>query len=242
MEEFSAADSLPRPSNTAFARCYQHQTMKSLLVLLMYLGILILPGSEGNDFPEAKKRDVRFLFGNIFGGNNQPPLNTKAPDLPDSSLIDAESFCQDGCQDGWVSYMGQCYMFVQKQMSWAEAESTCQSVVTSGHLTSISSAEHNEFLVNLATYQGQKTAQFWTGGSHQGGSSLSWTDGSVTNFIQRPLSSILHVVGETINSILNLRICLKLNINIGGQGHWDGSDCKKKLPFICSYKPNLTPP
>ncbi|KAH0624433.1 hypothetical protein JD844_031861 [Phrynosoma platyrhinos] len=119
---------------------------------------------------------------------------------------------------------------------------TCQSQATGGHLTSISSAEHNEFLVNLATYQGQRTAQFWTGGSHRRGSSLKWTDGSVANFIQRPLSSLLHVIGKTINTILNIRICLKLNINIGGGGNWDGSDCKKKLPFICSYRPNLTPP
>ncbi|XP_061485333.1 snaclec coagulation factor IX-binding protein subunit A-like [Rhineura floridana] len=216
--------------------------MKSCIFLMVYLGALVLPASEGNELPEAKYRDRRFLLGNIFGGNNPPPSNTEAPILPDSSLIDPESFCEGGCHDGWMSYMDQCYMFVQKPMSWEEAERSCQSQATGGHLTSISSAEHNEFLVNLATYQGQRTAQFWTGGRHQKGSSLEWVDGSGANFIQRPLSSLLHTLGETINSILNIRICLKLNINIGGQGNWDGSDCQKKLPFICSYKPNLTPP
>ncbi|XP_042315456.1 snaclec bitiscetin subunit beta-like [Sceloporus undulatus] len=219
--------------------------MKPHIVLLLCLGTLALPVSEGNELPETKNRERRFLLGKIFGGNNPPPpppVNIEPPVFPGSSLVDAESFCQGGCRDGWISYMGQCYIFVQNPMTWEQAEWTCQSQATGGHLTSISSAEHNEFLVNLASYQGQRTAQFWTGGSHRRGSSLRWTDGSVANFIQRPLSSLLHVVGETINTILNIRICLKLNINIGGRGNWDGSDCKKKLPFICSYRPNLTPP
>ncbi|XP_066478546.1 snaclec bitiscetin subunit beta-like [Tiliqua scincoides] len=216
--------------------------MKTILVLFLYLGILVFPGSEGNDIAEAKHRNARFIFGNIFGGNDPPPPSTKAPSLPDSSLIDPESFCQGGCRDGWVSYMGQCFKFVQEQMTWEKAERTCQSLAAGGHLTSISSPEHNEFLVNLATYQGQRTAQFWTGGSHQKGGSLRWTDGSMANFIQRPLSTFLHLLGESVNSFLNLRVCLKLNIEIGGQGDWNGSDCKKKLPFVCSYRPNLTPP
>ncbi|XP_020659898.1 snaclec bitiscetin subunit beta [Pogona vitticeps] len=217
--------------------------MKPHTVLLLYLGTLVLPISEGNELPENKFRERRFLFGNIFGGDNDPSRVTdKVPVLDDSSLIDSESFCQGGCRDGWISYKGQCYMYVLDQMTWEEAERSCQSYAIGGHLTSISSAEHNDFLVNLATHHGERTAQFWTGGSHRRGSSLRWTDGSVANFIQRPLSSLLHVVGETINSILNIRICLKLNLSLGGQGNWDGSDCRKKLPFVCSYKPDLTPP
>lgn len=191
------------------------------------------------NFSGAKQREVRFLFGNIFGNDDPSPVATEAPPLV---LEEPASFCQGGCRDGWFSYMGQCYLYVQEPKTWEGAESACQRAVTGGHLTSIASAEHNDFLVSLATHTGHRTAQFWTGGSHRKGSSLQWTDGSTTNFLQRPLSAILNVLGNTINSLLNIRICLKLNINIGGQGNWDGSDCSKKLPFVCSYKPNLLPP
>ncbi|XP_033009927.1 snaclec bitiscetin subunit beta-like [Lacerta agilis] len=214
--------------------------MKPHSVLMLYLGVLLLPVSEGNGLPEVKSRDRRFLLGNIFDWNNPPSRDNEVPASHDSSVVEPELFCQGGCLDGWMSYLDQCYMFVQKRETWEEAERTCQRKVTGGHLTSVSSAEHNDFLVSLATYHGQQTAQFWTGGSHRKGSSLEWTDGSGANFLQRPLSSILHVFGEAINSFLHSRICLK--INLGGQGNWDGSDCKKKLPFVCSYKPNLTPP
>ncbi|KAJ7324538.1 hypothetical protein JRQ81_017558 [Phrynocephalus forsythii] len=198
---------------------------------------------SGKELPENKSRERRFLFGNIFGEKNNPSrVTNKVPVFDDSSLADPKFFCQGPCRDGWINYNGQCYLYVPDQRTWEEAEGICQRQAIGGHLTSISSPEHNDFLVNLATYHGQKTAQFWTGGSHRKGSSLRWTDGSVANFIQRPVSSLLHAVGETINSILNIRICLKLNISIGGQGNWDGSDCRKKLPFICSYKPDLTPP
>ncbi|XP_054830239.1 snaclec bothrojaracin subunit alpha-like [Eublepharis macularius] len=207
------------------------------LLLFFFLAAVLLPRLGG-----ANQRKARFLFGNLFGNNSPPPATTQAPPQPAFPPVQLASFCQGGCRDGWFSYMGQCYMYVPDQMSWERAERACQGAANGGHLTSISSADHNNFLVSLATYQGHRTAQFWTGGSHQKGSSLRWTDGSGANFIQRPLHSLLNMVGNTINSLLNLRICLKLNINVGGQGNWDGSACDKKLPFICSYKPNLLPP
>nr|XP_056718046.1 snaclec coagulation factor IX-binding protein subunit A-like [Euleptes europaea] len=206
-------------------------------LLLFVLGALLLPELEG-----TKQREVRFLLGNIFGNNNPPPAATQAPPQPDIPPAEPASLCQGGCRDGWFSYMGQCYKYVQDPLTWEGAERACQRAANGGHLTSITSAEHNDFLVDLATYSGHRTAQFWTGGSHQKGSSLKWTDGSTTSFMQRPLSALLSLVGNTINSLLNIRICLKLNINLGGQGNWDGSDCSKKMPFVCSYTPNLLPP
>ncbi|XP_015282692.1 PREDICTED: snaclec bitiscetin subunit beta-like [Gekko japonicus] len=204
-------------------------------LLLFFLGALLLPELKG-----ASQRRVRFLLGNLFGNNDPPPpATTQAPPaLP----AEPASFCQGGCRDGWFSYMGQCYLFVQEPKTWEGAERACQRAVNGGHLTSIVSAEHNDFLVRLATHAGHRTAQFWTGGSHRKGSSLQWTDGSTTSFFQRPLSSILSMAGSAVNALLSIRICVKLNINVGGQGDWDGSDCGKKLPFVCSYKPNLLPP
>ncbi|XP_077200172.1 snaclec bitiscetin subunit beta-like [Paroedura picta] len=205
--------------------------MKPLLIF--FLGAMVLPGPTG-----ANQRQVRFLFGSLLGKDNPPAATQAPPSLPEEPA----SFCQGGCRDGWFSYRDQCYLYVQDAMTWEGAERACQRTVNGGHLTSIGSAEQNDFLVSLATHAGHRTAQFWTGGSHRKGSNLQWTDGSTANFLQRPLQSLLSVVGNTINSLLSIRICLKLNLSLTGQGNWDGSDCSKKLPFVCSYKPNLLPP
>ncbi|XP_070800300.1 snaclec bitiscetin subunit beta-like [Pituophis catenifer annectens] len=179
------------------------------------------------------------FFLNIGARNNLPLVK---PEVPNSALENQNSFCQGGCRDGWMSYMDHCYMYVQQQRSWAEAERTCQSFVPGGHLTSISSAQHNDFLVELATYLAQKPTLFWIGGKHRKGGSLQWTDGATTNFIQRPLSSLLNFASSTIHRILNLNVYVCLQISLGGHGRWDGANCQTRLPFICSYKPDLTPP
>ncbi|XP_067418870.1 snaclec bitiscetin subunit beta-like [Emydura macquarii macquarii] len=212
--------------------------MKSFPFLFLLLGVLVLPGLEGDENPDAKRRDVRFLE-SIFGNHKPSSENNQVSDQSDSSLVESE-FCQGPCREGWISQMGQCYMFVQEQKTWAEAESVCQSSTLGGHLTSISSADENEFLVNLAGDADKRTIQLWTGGSHQKGGSLKWTDGSLANFMQRPLNLILNTVGGILNTIFNTRICLTLNLGV--QGIWDGCDCNRKLSFICSYKPNLTTP
>ncbi|TFK15952.1 echinoderm microtubule-associated protein-like 5 [Platysternon megacephalum] len=213
--------------------------MKSLPFLFLLLGVLVLPGLEGDKNPDVKRRDVRSLF-SMLEGSQSSPKNIQVPDQADSSLVESKLYCQGPCRDGWFSNMGQCYKFVQEKNTWAGAESVCQRIAGGGHLTSISNAAQNDFLVNLASYEDKRTTQFWTGGSYQKGTSLSWTDGSLPNFIQRPLSSIFNAIGGIFNSIFNVRICLTLNLGV--QGMWDGCDCNKKLSFICSYKPNLTPP
>nr|XP_013803766.1 PREDICTED: C-type mannose receptor 2-like [Apteryx mantelli mantelli] len=107
-----------------------------------------------------------------------------------------------------------------------------------GHLTRITSAAENEFLHKLT--QRQKETQFWTGRTYQKGLSLKWTDGSLTTFIQRPLSSLLRAVKRPLNNLLNNKFCLTLNT--GGQGEWGSSVCSRRLPFICVYKPDLMHP
>ncbi|NXK53008.1 PGCA protein, partial [Chauna torquata] len=188
---------------------------------------------SGVDDSTAKHRKAWFLP--IISGRLNPAHNI----IPNSSHPDssAKQTCRSPCQKGWISYKGHCYMLIQKRMTWTQAEKTCWTERAGGHLTSITSAEENQFLWKHS--QGQKETQFWTGGTYKkaSGSLLKWSDGSLTSFIQRPLSSIFSAVRGLINHLFNIKICLTLNI--GGGGEWEGSHCSKRLPFICSYKPNL---
>ncbi|XP_072198798.1 snaclec coagulation factor IX-binding protein subunit A-like [Excalfactoria chinensis] len=201
------------------------------LFLFLLFGALALSGSEGAGNSTAKHRNARFLF-NFFGGVK--PQNNIIPKPPqeDSS---AKKICVNLCQKGWISYRGHCYLLIQERMTWLEAERTCSAKIAGGHLTSITSAEQNEFLRKLS--EGQQNTQFWTGGTYQKGSSLRWSDGSLITFVQRPLTSIFQAVGGLINNLLNLKLCLM--VNIGGGAYWDSSPCSQRLPFICTYKQSL---
>ncbi|XP_065598064.1 snaclec bothroinsularin subunit beta-like [Cyrtonyx montezumae] len=204
------------------------------LFLFLLFGALALSGSEGAGNSTDKHRNARFLF-DVFDRLKPEHNIIPNPSQEDSS---AKQICQSRCQKGWISYKGLCYVFIQERMTWTEAEKTCSAISTGGHLTSITSAEQNEFLRRLS--QGHKSTQFWTGGTYQKGSLLKWSDGSLISFVQRPLSSIFHAVGRLINNLFNIKICLM--VNIGGEAQWDRSPCSQRLPFICTYKPNLVHP
>ncbi|NXI68449.1 PGCA protein, partial [Anseranas semipalmata] len=197
----------------------------------LLFGALVLSSSEGVDNTIGQHHNDLL---EISDRHNPAQNVIPNPSLPDSS---AKQICRSPCQKGWISYKGRCYRFIQKRMTWTQAEKTCWTERAGGHLTSITSEEENEFLCKLS--QEQKETQFWTGGTYEkaSGSLFKWSDGSLTTFIQRPLSAIFNSFRRLINRLFNIKICLTLNI--GGGGEWDGSHCSNKLPFICVYKPNL---
>ncbi|POI32225.1 hypothetical protein CIB84_004023 [Bambusicola thoracicus] len=209
------------------------------LFLFLLFGALALSGSEGAGNSTARHRNARFLF-DVF--DRLKPDHNVIPNPPqqDSS---ARQICRSRCQKGWISYKDHCYVLIPERMTWLEAETafhdkvvtilyfpcltlstvqkTCSAKSAGGHLTSITSAEQNEFLRKLS--QGQQNTQFWTGGTYlkasmpgpeMKGSLLKWSDGSLISFVQRPLSSIFRAVGGLINSLLNIKLCLM--VNIGG--------------------------
>ncbi|NXL96053.1 PGCA protein, partial [Alectura lathami] len=209
-------------------------------LFFLLFGALVLSSSESADNSTVKHRNARFLFEVL------PRLNPESNEIPNPPLPDlsAEQTCRSPCQKGWISYKGHCYVFIQKRMTWTEAEKSCGIERVGSHLASITSAEENEFLCKLT--KGQTKTQFWTGGTYQKailfffclqGSLLKWSDGSLITFLQRPLSSIFSAVRGLFNNLFNTKICLA--VNIGGGGEWNGSPCSTKLPFICSYKPDL---
>ncbi|XP_068787333.1 snaclec bitiscetin subunit beta-like [Struthio camelus] len=204
----------------------------SHLVFFLLFGASLLPSSEGGENSTVRHRNARFLH-LISVKLNPAPSKIHNPSHLDSP---ATQTCRSLCQEGWISYKGRCYMFVQKRMTWSQAEKSCWTKREGSHLTSITSAAENEFLHKLA--QRQKETQFWTGGTYQKGLSLKWTDGSLTTFIQRPLSSLLTSVRRLVNNLLNIKFCLTLDI--GGQGEWGSSACSKRLPSICVYRPDPT--
>ena len=64
------------------------------------------------------------------------------------------------CPDGWLMYEGKCYGHPKdNKLSWADAESYCQSWSAGAHLASVHSAEEQKFV------QENFPQNIWLGGS-----------------------------------------------------------------------------
>ncbi|XP_060570440.1 perlucin-like protein [Ruditapes philippinarum] len=67
--------------------------------------------------------------------------------------------CKARCQDGWIRYQGSCYLIVQNQCTFHEAEVNCKK--HGADLVTIEDANENTFLKkHLTTLKG---TDFWIG-------------------------------------------------------------------------------
>ncbi|NWX83502.1 SLBA protein, partial [Nothoprocta ornata] len=177
----------------------------SHLFLFLLFGASFLSSSEGkcDNNSTVKHRNARFSSLIIYKPKKIHNLSYLKPP--------AIQICQSKCQKDWISYKGHCYMLIEKRMTWTQAERACWARREGSHLTSITSAAENVFLHQLA--QRVKETRFWTGGTYQkaSGSSLKWADGSLTVFIQNPVSSLLRTFKGLFHRVLNIKFCLTLN-------------------------------
>lgn len=49
-----------------------------------------------------------------------------------------------GCAEGWLEFMGNCYLHFAGRLTWSDAEQRCQDI--NAHLVSISSQEEQQFV------------------------------------------------------------------------------------------------
>ena len=125
------------------------------------------------------------------------------------------------CPEGWLMFGGKCYGHPKdNKLSWADAESYCQSWSAGAHLASVHSAEEQKFV------QDNFPGNIWLGGSDTNKEgSWVWSDG--TSFRYSDWSS-----GQPDNGGSN-QDCLKGNWAERPGLKWDDEFCTIKQLFLC---------
>uniref|UniRef100_A0A3B5M025 C-type lectin domain-containing protein n=1 Tax=Xiphophorus couchianus TaxID=32473 RepID=A0A3B5M025_9TELE len=125
------------------------------------------------------------------------------------------------CPLGWTWFQDRCYLFVDAELDWAEAEQYCIS--HGGNLASIHCQEEYAFIRNFIFHVAGNSRRTWVGGYDGIEKRWLWSDGSSFEFA--------HWHNNQPDNSGGNQHCLERNY---GGDDWNDMLCTNTRPFICS--------
>ncbi|XP_005950263.1 ladderlectin-like [Simochromis diagramma] len=129
------------------------------------------------------------------------------------------------CPCGWTEYYNQCFIYVAKPMSWAQAEINCQSM--NANLASTQSLEEYQMIQRLISDTTQQDGHAWIGASDAIKEKFwFWSDGT-------PLKYTNWCTGQPDNFQGNQNCAY---VNFSDKKCWDDGGCESFIPSVCAKK------
>ncbi|XP_078264240.1 C-type lectin LmsL-like [Rhinoraja longicauda] len=142
--------------------------------------------------------------------------------------LEMRALSEGPCAENWFYFpkLGSCYQFFSHKKTWSDAEAFCKQQAHYGHLATVTSSEHNTFIINViaAVIKGNPFAWIGLNDRCEEGT-FTWIDGSP--------SSYRHWGGNQPDNHEGNEDCAHTDYD----GLWNDLPCGVTIGFVCSYKP-----
>ncbi|XP_061828181.1 galactose-specific lectin nattectin-like [Nerophis lumbriciformis] len=176
----------------------------------------------------AHKRATRFLPQHIFSA-----ASSKSAEMAltfgvllllcgfGGLMVSANKCKEPSCPDGWYLLNDRCFIFVQQQRIFSDAEQVC--ILKGGNLASIRNALENELVMAIIAEAGFAASSTWIGFSDAITEDVFlWTDGSPFKF-----EDFAAIQPDNFGGTED---CGEIN----STNQWNDDDCTDLNNFVCS--------
>ncbi|XP_066487086.1 C-type lectin BpLec-like [Tiliqua scincoides] len=142
-----------------------------------------------------------------------------------SSFLGAKA---SACDRDWMQNQGNCYAFFEEKVTWAEAETECQSYGRGAHLASILTEAETYLVFRYIANYPNVQSHVWIGlRDFRKNLKWKWADGSALNYKAWAVSQP--------DNYQQSEYCGQLTLGSGFK-EWNDAPCMELNAYICKYE------
>ncbi|XP_072097080.1 lectin-like isoform X1 [Mobula birostris] len=133
------------------------------------------------------------------------------------------------CDENWFHFplLNSCYRFFSDKKTWMAAEEFCNQLPHSGHLASVNSSIHNNFISDVVGAVDESKPRAWIGLNDRSQEGIfTWIDGTLYSY-QNWMQNEPNINGDNEDCVHLLSKSAK---------HWNDQNCETRINFVCAYE------